>query len=233
MPSPARRWRVSTHRSPPRSMAPRTLDPVAVSQLTVWGLHGLTALDPDLAVEARDGALWLSLPTRPLGNIPAPKTDDPAAWAAAAAQLSAVAWTASAKLRRAGTTGVITNFFDEVFNHLDPYSRYVPPIEAGEDRARRSGSAGAGITLIAEGGAILVQRIVSDGPAAAAGIHARDAIVAVNGQSTRGVDVDTVAGWIAGPEDTRVGVTVRSREGRVRTVDVMRSMVPPDTVFAE
>jgi carboxyl-terminal processing protease len=214
-------------------MAPRTLDPVPVSQLTIWGLHGLTALDPDLAVELRDGVLRLSLPNHPLASGMAPQTDDPAAWAAAATALSTAAWDASAKLRRAGTIGVITNFFDEIFNHLDPYSRYVPPIEAGEDRARRSGSAGAGVTLITEGSAILVPRMVSDGPAAAAGIHVRDSIVAVNGQSTRGVDVDTVAGWIAGPEDTRVAVTVRGREGRVRTVDVIRSMVPPDTVFTE
>ncbi len=214
-------------------MAPRTLDPVPVSQLTIWGLHGLTALDPDLAVELRDGVLRLSLPNHPLASGMAPRTDDPAAWAAAATAISTAAWDASAKLRRAGTIGVITNFFDEIFNHLDPYSRYVPPIEAGEDRARRSGSAGAGVTLVTEGGAILVQRIVSDGPAATAGIHVRDAIVAVNGQSTRGVDADTVAGWIAGPEDTRVAVTVRGREGRVRTVDVIRGMVPPDTVFAE
>ena len=33
-------------------MAPRTLEPVAVSQLTVWGLRGLTALDPELTRRA-------------------------------------------------------------------------------------------------------------------------------------------------------------------------------------
>jgi carboxyl-terminal processing protease len=212
-------------------MAPRTLDPVPVSQLTIWGLHGLTALDPDLAVEVHGGELRLSLPNRPLASTPAPQTDDPAAWATAATQLSTAGWAASERLRRAGTTGVITNFFDEIFNHLDPYSRYVPPIEAGEDRARRTGSAGAGLTLVAEGGAILVQRVVSDGPGA--GIRAGDAILAVNGQPTRGVDLATVAGWIAGPEDTRVAVTVRGRDGRVRTLDIMRAMVPPETVFAE
>lgn len=212
-------------------MAPRTLDPVPVSQLTIWGLHGLTALDPDLAVELRDGELRLSLPNRPLASTPAPLTEDPTAWATAATQLSTAAWGASEKLRRAGTTGVITNFFDEIFNHLDPYSRYVPPIEAGEDRARRTGSAGAGLTLVEAGGAILVQRVVADGPGAA--IRPGDAILAVNGQPTRGVDLATVAGWIAGPEDTRVAVTVRGRDGRVRTLDIMRAMVPPETVFAE
>ncbi len=33
-------------------MAPRTLEPVAVSQLTIWGLRGLTALDPELTRRA-------------------------------------------------------------------------------------------------------------------------------------------------------------------------------------
>ncbi len=214
-------------------MAPRILDPIAISQLTIWGLHGLTALDPDLTVDVGDGALRLSLPNQPLADIAVPSSDDPGAWAAAAAHLSGVAWTASAKLRRAGTTGVITNFFDEMFNHLDPYSRYVPPSEAGEDRARRSGSAGAGITLTAEGGMILVQLVVTDGPAAAAGIHAGDAIVAVNGQPTRGVAATVVSDWIAGPEGTRVTVTERARDGRTRTLDIVRAMVPPDTVFAQ
>jgi carboxyl-terminal processing protease len=214
-------------------MAPRTLDAVPVSQLTVWGLHGLTALDPDLAVDVRDGALRLSLPGRALAGVPAPGNEDPAAWAAAAAQLSAAAWDASAKLRRAGGTGVITNFFDEIFNHLDPYSRYVPPIEAAVDRTRRSGSAGAGITLTADNGAILVQQVVGDGPGAAAGIRRGDAVLAVNGQPTHGADMATVADWIAGPEQTRVAVTVRAHDGRVRTLDIMRAMVPPDTVFAQ
>jgi carboxyl-terminal processing protease len=184
-------------------------------------------------VEARDGELRLNLLNRPLADIAAPKTEDPAAWAAAATKLSTAGWAASARLRRAGTVGVITNFFDEMFNHLDPYSRYVPPIEAGEDRARRSGSAGAGLSLIADGGAIVVQRAVADGPGAAVGIGVGDVILAVNGQPTRNVDLATVTGWIAGPEDTRVAVTVRARDGRVRTLDVMRAMVPPETVFAE
>ena len=38
-------------------MAPRTLEPVPVSQLTIWGLRGLTALDPELTAGLRDGKL--------------------------------------------------------------------------------------------------------------------------------------------------------------------------------
>ena len=40
-------------------MVPRTLEPVPVSQLTLWGLHGLTALDPNLITDIKDGKLRL------------------------------------------------------------------------------------------------------------------------------------------------------------------------------
>ena len=56
-------------------------------------------------------------------------------------------------VRRAGTQGVVQSFFDELFNHLDPYSRYVPPRDAGEDRERRVGQAGAGLRLARRGSA--------------------------------------------------------------------------------
>jgi carboxyl-terminal processing protease len=47
-------------------MAPRTLEPVAVSQLAVWGLRGFTALDPDIVTELRDGKLSLAARDRVL-----------------------------------------------------------------------------------------------------------------------------------------------------------------------
>lgn len=214
-------------------MAPRTLEPVPIAQLTEWGLNGLAALDPDLTLSVQGPVLQLALPGHVLARVAAPQTEDPAAWAAVAAQFAEVAWHASARLRRAGSTAVITNFFDEIFNHLDPYSRYVPPRAAAEDRARRTGSAGAGLSLMAEHDRIVVQQVIADGPGGLAGIQVGDTILAVNGQSTRGVDPVTVSDWIEGPEDTRVSITVRGHRGRVRTLDIMRVMVPPETVFAE
>ena len=80
------------------------------------------------------------------------------------------------------------SFFDELFNHLDPYSRYVPPREAGEDRERRVGQAGAGLRLIRRGSAIVVAEADRRRPGALAGIRPGDTILAVDGQSTRGKD---------------------------------------------
>ena len=69
-------------------MAPRTLEPVPVSQLTVWGLHGLTALDPDLNMELRDGQLLLAAKGRVLTRGRRPPATTSQGWATAAAELA-------------------------------------------------------------------------------------------------------------------------------------------------
>ncbi len=211
-------------------MVPRTLEPVSPGQLTLWGLRGLTALDPTLSADLHDGSLRLTMPARQLAARPPPPDNDIPGWVEAATDLSVAAATASPAVRRAGTQGIVQSFFDELFNHLDPYSRYVPPQDAGEDRERRSGRAGAGVTLIRRAGLIVVQEAIIDGPAALAGIRPGDAILSVDGQSTRGKDAATVAGWIAGPEETNVTVMWRGRDGRTRSAELERAMVPPETV---
>lgn len=214
-------------------MAPRILEPVPVSQLTVWGLRGLTALDPQLTPELRDGSLRLSGPDRILVVQPAPKNEEPAEWASAAVSLAAVAWMESAAVHRAGTGGILQSFFDELFNHLDPYSRYVAPGEAAEDRERRSGTAGLGLVLAKRGGAVVVEQAIEDGPGALGGIVRGDRIVAVDGRATHGHDASSVSDWIDGPEDTSVTIAWRGRDGKLRSADLVRAMVPPETVFAQ
>ena len=65
-------------------MAPRTLEPVAVSQLTIWGLRGLAALDPDLTAGLRDGKLRVASRDRELAALAPPAEGDVNGWAAAA-----------------------------------------------------------------------------------------------------------------------------------------------------
>ena len=214
-------------------MAPRTLEPVAVSQLTIWGLRGLTALDPELTAELRDGKLHLAIRERELAALPPPPEADINAWAALATDLALTAAGKSLAVRRAGTQGVVQNFFDEVFNHLDPYSRYVPPQDAGEDRERRVGQAGTGLRLGRQGSAIVVTEAIADGPGALAGVRVGDAIIAVDGQSSRGKDPATVMRWIAGPEETQLTLVWRGRDGRQRSAELERALVPPETVFAQ
>jgi carboxyl-terminal processing protease len=214
-------------------MAPRTLQPVPISQLTIWGLHGLTALDPNIATGTRDNKLQLTERSRLLAERAPPQGNDIEGWAALASDFAAVAANSSNAVRRAGTQGVVQSFFDELFNHLDPYSRYVGPTEANEDRERRAGEAGAGLQLTQHGPTIVVLSAVSDGPGAHAGIRPGDIILSVDGQSAQGKDARLVSRWIDGPEQTRVTLIWRARDGRRHSAEVERAMVPPETVYSQ
>jgi len=213
-------------------MAPRTLDVVPVWQLALWGLRGLTTLDERLAVELRDGALRLTAGSRTLAARAPPGPNDAEGWGEAAAQLVRAGWDASEAVRRAGTQGVLRSFFDELFNHLDPYSRYAPPAEANADRIRRAGRAGIGVQVVYRGGGFVVADVAADGPAAQAGIRQGDRVLAVNGQTTQGADLASVAALLGGPEGTQVSVSMRGPGGRTRTLILERALVPPETVQA-
>lgn len=213
-------------------MVPRTLEEVPAWQLALWGLRGLTTLDARLSVELRDGTLRLTAGQRGLLARAPPEPDDAEGWGEATAQLVRAGWDASDAVRKAGTQGVLRSFFDELFNHLDPYSRYAPPSEAADDRLRRAGRAGIGVQVARRGGSFLVQDVAADGPAAAQGIRPGDVILAVDGQATEGADLESVNALLAGPEGTRVVVSLRGHDGRGRSVEMQRALVPPETVVA-
>ena len=137
-------------------LTPRIVDAEPVSRLTQWGLQGITALDPLLVVGVRDGRLLLTAKDKTVFEIAAPRGETVAEWVPAAIAVTKAATDVSPALRRAGTGRIVQAFFDEMFNHLDPYSRYVPPTDAGEDRERRAGRAGIGIALVQRGPAVTV-----------------------------------------------------------------------------
>jgi carboxyl-terminal processing protease len=214
-------------------MGPRTLEPVATPQLAIWGLRGLSALDPALAAVVQGDALQLTLGERVLTARPLPAPDDLRGWANVSALLSQAAWAASAAVRRAGTTGIVQSYFDEMFNHLDPYSRYVPPGEASAERERRIGEASPGLLLGAREDSIFVQGLDPDGPAEAAGVQPGDRLLAVDGEAVAHRRLEDVARALIGPPGSTVTLTFAGRRDRRRTVSLVRALLPPQTVFAE
>jgi carboxyl-terminal processing protease len=213
--------------------APRTLDPVTAQQLSLWGLQGVTALDPALMIDLQAGHLVLAQAGRPLFDRPAPMPDDAAAWGHLAADLEAAAYAASAPVRAAGTQGVIQGFFDAMFNHLDPYSRYVPPSPAEAERTKLSVDASAGLGLMVRGHAVVVNDLVPDGPGQQAGVRVGDRIISVNGQRARASKLDEVRAWLSGTEGSEVRLLVRGLDGLTRDITLTLNYVPPETVLSE
>ena len=164
-------------------MLPRTLDPVTAAQLATWGLSGLTTIDP--ALTACCAGLRMSsccMHGRAVFDVTADGSD-PAPWAQAAAKVVAAAYAASTAMRQMGQPAVTKVLFDEMLAHLDPYSRYLPPIEAVGDRDRRVGHAGIGVTLVQHGRSVAVRDVVIGSPGALAGIVPGDVIQWVNGHT--------------------------------------------------
>jgi carboxyl-terminal processing protease len=217
-------------------MGPRTLDAIPMPQMTLWGLRGLSTLDARLTPEllpddrTKKPMLRLSAPGRVLFVRPIPAEPDAAAWGEATGQVARAAWDASDLVRQAGTQGILRAFFDELFNHLDPYSRYVPPSEAGEDRGRRAGRAWIGLDVELRRGAFVVSGTQGDGPAAQAGVRPGDRILAVDGASVQGADLQAIVALLAGPTGSVVELTLRTHDGPARTVALERISLPPETV---
>jgi carboxyl-terminal processing protease len=218
-------------------MAPRTLEPMPIPQMVLYGLRGLTVIDARLIPEWRKdekkpATIGLLMGNRVLLLRDVPADFDAGAWGETVAALIRAGWDASEAVRRVGTPGIIRVFFDELFNHFDPYSRYATPTEAEADRTRRAGRAGVGISAVPRAGNVVIQDVQAGSSAAQAGIRAGDRLLAVDGQPTQGADIASVAALLAGPEATRVAVTIRGRDNKVRTIDLDRVRLPPETVTA-
>jgi carboxyl-terminal processing protease len=222
-----------------RLVLDRHIEPAAPADLALWSLRGLTVIDPRLGAEARQGQLRLTLDDRVIAAAPlaplsarGPPEASAAPLAATLAGLYEAAWRASPALRRAGMERMLASGFEEVFNHLDPYSRYITPAEAREARERRVGQSGLGLRVAAERDGLAIVEVAPGGPAALAGIRRGDRLLAVDGRALGPRDPGIAAQLLEGPEGSPVNLTLRSGNRR-REVTLVRELVVPETVFAE
>lgn len=211
-------------------MVPRTLEPVTAAQLATWGLTGLTTIDPALTTIVRDTNIDLLQHGQSVAMVTAYGLD-PASWAEAAARIVAAAYAASPAMRHMGQPAVTKVLFDEMLAHIDPYSRYLPPLEALGDRDRRVGHAGIGVTLAQHGRSVTVQDVVIGSPGALAGIRPGDVIQWVNGRTALNKDRAVIEGLLNGPEGTAVRMGWVNPDGTTRGATLTRIMIPPETVF--
>jgi carboxyl-terminal processing protease len=216
----------------------RHLERAAPADLLLWSLRGLTVLDPRLEPARRGAELRLSVEDRPLAAVPlapfAPREPGVAAPALATALggFYEAGWRHSPALRRAGLQRIIASGFEEVFNHLDPYSRYLTPAEARATRERRVGQSGLGLRIAVQGQGLAVVAITPGGPAADAGIRVGERLLAVDGRSLGPRDPGLAAALLEGPEGSSVRLTL-ARGGRTREVTLVREVVVPETVTTE
>ena len=215
-------------------IAPRSLQALSIPQMTVWGLNGLAALDPDMTAQLQGHQILLYGPNRMIIAVPAPPASDAQAWGQAAAQVAAAAYAVSPALQQAGTQGLISSFFDELFNHFDPYSRYEPPLQAAQEQLMVTGLAGTGVTFAATGRFVTIGAIAADSPAENAGLMAGTKVLGVNGRLVYPSEITRLDHAMPGILGSNVTLRLADPAGAgEQEVTLTRSFIPPQTVFTE
>lgn len=173
-------------------------------------------------------------PSRSLPAVSAQPGAAAAALAEPVAALMDAAWRASPTLRRLSPERVVQAAFDEVFDRLDPYSRYVTITEGRASRERRSGQAGLGLRLAAgpRGDTVVIVALSAGGPAALGGLRLGERVLAVDGTPVSAADLPAAAALLEGPANAPVALTML-RSGRRREVVLIRNAPPRPTVQAE
>ena len=116
----------------------------------------------------------------------------------------------------------------------DKWSYYIPADQyAAHMEQMNNAYVGIGITIKAEeSGGIQVVAVTEGGPAEEAGVLVADVIIAVEGQSILGMELDDSKKLIQGEENTAVEITVL-RGGEEKTVTVTRRAIRTPVVKAQ
>ncbi|MBC9176509.1 S41 family peptidase [Pseudoroseomonas ludipueritiae] len=230
----------------------RHLESAAPADMALWSLRGLGAVDTRLGTEVSNGRMRLSIDDRLLLEQPVPlsvpvppppgrpgprqsSAEEPAAEALAGllTRFYGAAWAASPLLQRAGTERMLQAGFDELFNHLDPYSRYVTADEALQARERRVGQSSLGLRLAAgRRGTVVIASLVPNGPAAEAGLREGDQLVSIDGYPVSARYITDAAELLEGLAGTEVTLVLR-RGNQRHTVTLLRSAAPARALRVE
>jgi len=121
---------------------------------------------------------------------------------------------------------------DGMIKTLDPYSAYMSPERYKELEIGTSGEfGGVGMEVAVENGIISVITPIEGSPAANAGIKPGDQILAIDGQSTKGMALYDAVKMLRGPKGSKVKITLR-REGEdsLREIQLTRDIVHIESV---
>ncbi len=124
----------------------------------------------------------------------------------------------------------------------DPYTYFLPPVEATQFAADMSGLfEGVGMEVAIKDQVLTVVTPLKGTPAERAGIKSGDLILKIDGETTEGLEVDAAIKRIRGPKGTQVTLFI-AREGwaeprdikvtrEVINVPIVNSTLRPDGVF--
>lgn len=113
----------------------------------------------------------------------------------------------------------------------DPYTRFLDPKEFSEENQSIKGSLkGIGTQIGIRDGQLVIIAPLEDSPAERAGLQADDAILEINGESTKGIAIDAAADKIRGEKGTTVTLLIQRKNVPNKTYSIVRDEIEVKSV---
>jgi carboxyl-terminal processing protease len=122
---------------------------------------------------------------------------------------------------------------DYILSSLDPHSTFIP-VEQGAAMAERmeGGFSGIGVEFAIKKDTLVFISVMQSGPASKAGVQSGDRVFTIDGDTVvgNGLNNELVTSKIKGKRGTKVQLGLK-RKGELRTIEVMRDIVPIESVI--
>ena len=113
----------------------------------------------------------------------------------------------------------------------DPYTRFLPPKEFSEETQAIKGSLkGIGTQIGLRDGELVIIAPLEDSPAERAGLLADDKILEINGESTKGINIDAAADKIRGEKGTTVNLLIQRKGVPNKVYNIIRDEIEVKSV---
>lgn len=113
----------------------------------------------------------------------------------------------------------------------DPYTRFLDPKEFSEETQSIKGSLkGIGTQIGIRDGELVIIAPLEDSPAERAGLLADDRILEINGESTKGINIDAAADKIRGEKGTTVTLLIQRKGVSNKLYSVVRDEIEVKSV---
>ena len=116
----------------------------------------------------------------------------------------------------------------------DPYTRFLDPKEFSEENQSIKGSLkGIGTQIGMRDGQLVIIAPLEDSPAERAGLQADDYILEINGESTKGINVDAAADKIRGEKGTTVTLLIQRKGVPNKVYSIVRDEIDIKSVSSK
>lgn len=202
-----------------------------IGALAVAGLQQLSTIDSDVTARRSADRIELMLKNQVAYSANVADDFDAEDWGELTSEVLDEASASSEKIKATPSEKIFEAMFSGIVGKLDQFSRYAGAKSAKENRAARDGFGGIGVRISVEDDQVRVISVMHYTPAERMGLKTDDLIMAIDGETTKGLTQQDVVEKLRGPVDSKVEVTVkRAGQDAPFSVAILRAHVVPETV---